>query len=960
MVKSIFKCCFLLLALLADYEGKAQDPFSVNYAISEGLPSTNIYSVFQQKNGIIWFTTDVGIVKYNSKSFELFNTDNGLSDNEVFKLIPDSKGRLWMQTVNGKAAFILNDKIYNETNSELLQKIRGAGMVVDIFEGDNQTIYIAFRNGEIIIIDKNDSVSKLNINPASISGLWKDGDVYALTSEFIYNVTKEYTVDSVGDNPPFRVYHSAGKTFISGRNLLYIPGKNALVKHIEFGKTVDIINVIAEGNNLWVCTRNGLILYENGKIRNHYFRDHLVSDLLKDSEGNYWVTTLNKGVFFIASFQVDQLLKEKKLNSLGVSHNNELWMGGLENDIYIKSNKGIRERALSSIWPKNKISNIRFFGDTGYVIAKSGIEMHVAGKLTAYRSSTNDLLPVNNLMFIATTFTAKIKTADFNSATLATIFKHVLLQKRTNVLCNDNAGNIWMGTNFGLFRYNAKDSVQDFGERYADLAISIEDLYFDAEANLLLVATASKGLVILKDSKFFKKVNSLTGLNSNTVNTIRKTGKHKYLIGSNNGLNKVDIASDSAQPLVYNYNANFGFKNKRIKDIELLNDTVYLATDNGLICFNANYLNIKIVKPQCLITAVKAVFNNNNTISYKNNSISFSYIGISFIDLGDVLYYYKLVNQDKEWSSTKESQINYKSLPAGKYRFQVYCVNGFGQKSETQQTDFEILPPFWQLWWFRVLAVLFTLLIIFLIFRTRLKQQLVRFEKERTKIGLERDKAQMEKQMVELEQRALRMQMNPHFIFNALNTIKGYYAEGNFINASTYISKFSKLLRKLLESEEQVTTLDNEIEMLKLYIELTQIRYEGKFEYTVSISENINAQDILIPNLLLQPLVENAIIYGLGPKTEKGFLLIDFLLKDNMLICTVDDNGVGREYAMSNQKDREYKSKATNITLDRLALFDKRSRMEYFDKVEHGRASGTRVVISIPIKKTNDDEDINY
>jgi LytS/YehU family sensor histidine kinase len=216
----------------------------------------------------------------------------------------------------------------------------------------------------------------------------------------------------------------------------------------------------------------------------------------------------------------------------------------------------------------------------------------------------------------------------------------------------------------------------------------------------------------------------------------------------------------------------------------------------------------------------------------------------------------------------------------------------------------------------------------------------------------ERDMAKMEKQVIELEQKALRLQMNPHFIFNALNTIKGYYAEGDFVHASNYIAKFSKLLRKLLENEEQVTTLDNEIEMLRLYIELTQIRYQGKFDYVITLAPKIEPQLLLIPNLLIQPLVENAIIYGLGPKPEKGFLNIVFEINNENLLCIVEDDGIGRQAALKNQAQREYKSKAGDIIRERLALFDKTCTMEYFDNQQNNKPAGTKVIITMPIKKT--------
>ena len=946
----VLRIVMMIALLLPGCFSWALEPFSINYSISEGLPSTNVYSVFQEDNGMIWFTTDVGIVKYNSKTFELFNTDNGLSDNEVFNLIRDSRGRMWTQTVNGKPSFIFHNKIYNEYNSPIAKKVKGTGMVIDMYQDDEQNIYFTFKNGEICIIDKNDSVTKFNNYPASINGVWKDRSLYVLTGEFIYNHNHREEKPTPNISLPYRVYHRSNKTFVSAGNLLFVPQKNTLVKFLELEKTLDIINVVEEGNKLWICTRTGLVLYENKQLINHYFKEQLVSDILKDSEGNYWVTTLNKGVFFVPSFQVNQFLKDKKVNCLGVKDEKELWIGGFENNFYIKNNKGFVNENLDPGWLINKISNIRFFGDTTYIIAKSGLEVRVGNKKIEYQISGNDIMSVPGYKYIATTFTATVKNNDFGAPALTWGTRKTILSKRTNVLCKDKAGNIWMGTNFGLHRYNEKDSVINIGEKYDDLSISIEDLCYDPENELLLVATASKGLVILKGEQFYKKINSLNGLNSNTIHSIKKIATSSYLVGSNNGLNKVELSGDSVN--VISYNSNFGIKNRRIKDIELVEDTVYMATDNGMLYFNTSYLGKKNIQPKCIITDVKTAFENNNTINYKNNSISFSYIGISFIDLGDVQYFYKLDNQDKEWISTKETQINYKSLPAGKYRFSVYCVNGFGQKSTVQFVDFEILPPFWQQWWFRILAAAMVIFLFYLISRRRLKKQRLRFEKEKSIIQVERDKAQMEKQMVELEQKALRMQMNPHFIFNALNTIKGYYAEGNFLNASNYISKFSKLLRKLLESEEQVTTLDNELEMLKLYIELTQIRYEGRFEFSITVAENIHEEEILIPNLLLQPLVENAIIYGLSPKTEKGILSIDFVTKDDHLVCTVDDNGIGREAAFRNQKNREYKSMAINITVERLALFDGRSKLEYLDKMENGRSAGTKVTITIPIKKT--------
>lgn len=130
----------------------AQEPYFINYSIEDGLPSSNVYSVFQEQNGIIWFTTDVGIVKYNSKNFELFNTDDGLSDNEVFKMSKDFKGRIWLQTLNGKPCYIYKNKIFNQKNSTFLKQMKSSGMCVDFYTDSNKTLYLTYRNGTIINI----------------------------------------------------------------------------------------------------------------------------------------------------------------------------------------------------------------------------------------------------------------------------------------------------------------------------------------------------------------------------------------------------------------------------------------------------------------------------------------------------------------------------------------------------------------------------------------------------------------------------------------------------------------------------------------------------------------------------------------------------------------------------------------------------------------------------------------
>lgn len=947
----VFFFCQILLA---------QEPFYINYSTSDGFPTSMVYSASQDKDGLLWFCTDSGLVKYDSRSFTVYNTDNGLTDNEVFQMKTDFKGRTWILTLNGKPSYIYKGVFYNERNSALVRKIAGTNLIVDIFQDSQNRIYFAFRDGYIATVFPDDKVEKRFSSIASLNGIWMNNSgLNVLHGKGIFNLTLNKNILDKRSGEYYRVYHQEDNTYYSETNKLFeVDSNNGSKRIAEIPQKIEIINILIEKNKTWICTRSGLFLFENNVLKKRFFENYAVSSLLQDFEGGYWITTLKNGVIYVPSFDVfvDTINSESnnlKINCISLK-GSEIWLGSDNNDYYVKKGKSFSKKVIlrNNSNRVDQITNIRFSNNETYIISKlEVVKIDSNGVETNCGFSGDDLLIDNDNIFIGSTSTFKFSAKKIDEIDIHNFASNILIKKRGTVL-SKGENTIWIGTNFGLYSYTKKDSIVFWGNKDQKLETSINDLFYDEESKTLLVASSSKGIIGIKGTTIIQRINSTIGFNSAICNTIKKIAPNYYLIGTNNGLNSLSIEGTTFK--VKNLNSFLGIKNKKINDIEYLNNLVYLATDNGLLYFNLKDIEGKKSIPKCAIVHLK---NNNKIISnkkyqfsYDNCDISIQFAGISYINQGNLIYFYRL-NSKSEWSTSNETQINYKSLPPGKYIFSVYCSNGFGIKSKTQTIAFEILPPFWQKLWFFLLVAALLLSGIYFFMRYRLKKQQKRFEEEKKTIQIERDKANLEKQMVELEQKALRMQMNPHFIFNALNTIKGYYTEGNYINASTYISKFSKLLRKLLESEEQITTLDNEIDMLKLYIELTQIRYEGKFDFSIVVSDDLTKEDILIPNLLLQPLVENAIIHGLGPKSEKGFLKIEFEQKDENLICCVDDNGIGRKAALKNQKNKEHNSKAMEITTERLQLFDSSSTMKIIDKFDdHQKSLGTKVIITLPLK----------
>ena len=219
-------------------------------------------------------------------------------------------------------------------------------------------------------------------------------------------------------------------------------------------------------------------------------------------------------------------------------------------------------------------------------------------------------------------------------------------------------------------------------------------------------------------------------------------------------------------------------------------------------------------------------------------------------------------------------------------------------------------------------------------------------------------KLDFDKRLLDIEMGALRAQMNPHFIFNCLNSINRYIVKNDPITASLYLTKFSKLMRLILDnSRNKMVSLENELTALKLYIEMEDMRFDNKFTYAFNISKDMSL-NLEIPPMLIQPFVENAIWHGLLHKHDKGILNIDIKRTGNDLVCTIEDNGIGRQKAEAlKTKPATQKSYGIKITSDRLELINQTSKIkstvtiiDLYDFMNQPR--GTRVILNIPINES--------
>lgn len=951
---------FTVIILLLSNGVFSQNPFYFNYNVNNGLPSTTIYSISQDSTGIIWITTDAGLVEFNSHNFKNYNYDNGLTDNEIFKIKTDIKGRKWLITLNGKLCYILNGKLYNFSNSKLIRLLSGTSMIMDCYEDDRRNLIFVFWNGEISIINKADEVTKINLHGHFLFGGWFYNDTYyALTGFGIYNTKTHQMEIPVERKKNLKVLHINHRNFFVNLNIINeVVHGNKYSTFLKLPEEEEVLNLYFETEQkLWICTRSGLFLYENKILRQIFYSEFSVSDFIKDKEGNYWLGTLKNGLFFIPTLDLlsykPHIDDEERITCIAVNSKNEIWAGSDENDYYYKrpgypfvKNKFTINRFIE------KINKIRFFGNNTYITGKQGtiIIDNTKKKTPIVGFGCNDLYIRNNDYLACYAKVYKLNKSSFEKSKPY----EILIDERATVIEEGENGSVWIGSMNGVYEYTKNNEIIPWGNKSEKLRNSINNILYDEKGKTLFVASSSLGLLIIENKTIKSQISVKNGLNSISANCVVKYNDSIFFIGTNNGLNKVIRTNNSFK--IQNYNSKLGLFHKKINDAAVLNDTIYLATDQGLISFVYTSDYERISEPICKLEYIKnygKIIEKTEKIQfeYDQNDISFGYIGIYYSNPTDLTYYYTLEGVDKKWSSSKETQINYAALAPGNYTFKIYCSNSMGYKSNTESYYFEILPPFWQTKSFILFSLLFLGIAIALVVKFFLQQQQKNFEKQKIAIELDRNKAELEKQMISLEQKALRLQMNPHFIFNALNTIKGYYSEGDAINASSYISMFSKLLRMLLENTESTIPLSKEIEMLDLYINLTKIRYKNKFVSEIIVDEELKNTDVLIPTLLLQPIVENAIIHGLGPKDSMGLLKISFDKKADLLECIVEDNGIGR--AASANGHKEYKSKAIEITTERIALFSQKnsSTFNIIDLTENEKPSGTKVIIKIPLIK---------
>ncbi|MFN4256157.1 MAG: histidine kinase [Saprospiraceae bacterium] len=334
------------------------------------------------------------------------------------------------------------------------------------------------------------------------------------------------------------------------------------------------------------------------------------------------------------------------------------------------------------------------------------------------------------------------------------------------------------------------------------------------------------------------------------------------------------------------------------------------------------------------------------TLNYLQNNLTINFAALNFISPEKNRFRYRMEGLSSDWQTSASGSVTYSQLPPGRYVFHVLAANNDGVwNTEGKRLEIIIRPPFYQTWWFYLLCALAAAFGAFRFYRWRIGQVT---ERARLETAFNR-------RLAEVQMSALRAQMNPHFLFNSLNSIKNYIAQNDPRLAARYLTKFSRLMRLILNnSKTHAVKLSLELETLDLYLELEQMRFAQKFDYQIIVSPEVDAETIEIPPMILQPFIENAIWHGFMTKPSKGHLRLEISKQGGGLVIEIDDDGIGRQRAAALQSESgEFRqSHGLGITHERLdlirQLFQREIRVEILDKTSaDGLAAGTLVRLTV-------------
>lgn len=978
---------------------------TTTYNIEDGLSSYKVQSIFKDKHGYLWIGTENGLNRFDGSEFKTFRhlpeDPESLSDGNILSITQDKEGLLWIG-IDGGGVNILNPfthKITRYFDSIEYQK-RHLQYVKHIFIDNNNIAWISTWGGLIRfdIVSKKYKVYFYNSGENSIAS----SDVKSVVMDH-YNNLWIATSNGLSLFDPvkeiFINYYKGSKSiplpdnsvrylYIDSKNLLWIGTSESLMsydielkKHQQFiidknNYRSSIINEILEGKagQLWICTEGGVYLSNekpslNKDLNFIQVSHHIETNSIIEGENNQiWYGTRNHGLSVLSAptnkFQTLFYPGSKEINkqcrSIIKGHDNSIWFGSFQNGIinynlttkkyyqYLKNTPVKDSKIETLLLDKNTIWIGTYLdGVYNYNFDTKQLRQHKINKVITCLYQHDD-----NTTWVGTG--QGIHFFDLNQNEVSNSYNflpELLFSSHIYFIKKDSKNNIWISTmNDGVFKINHTGTFDRYGNNEGYNYVCF---YEDVKNNYYYLGSRNGGLMKISSNGSISKLSTKNGLSSNTISGITKAADNLW-VSTALGINRIPLGKNKR---IQNYDKHNGVDSYEFYRESLVNfdGNIFFGGTEGITALRPEDFVQEKNKQTTIITELNIAnkpilldtiidFTKKISLNYNENIISIGFSSIGFNQSNKFEYQYQLEGVDEKWvDAGNKKTVTYTNLKPGQYNFRVNSTNNEGVWSQYPASlQIEIQPPFWQTWWFySLLGITFFGSIVFIVIKRE-------------------EKLIIEKENAQFKLKALRSQMNPHFIFNSLNSIQYFIVQNENRFALNYLSKFSKLVRKILENSTQDRIqLSEEIAFLKNYIEIESLRFDKEILFEINVDDELLEDEIEIPSMLIQPYAENAIIHGLMniPKSDKRDrrISITFTRENQLLQCIIIDNGIGREASQKiNEKiKKNHKSLGLSITKSRLDTINKTNSSSITVKTEdlliESRVEGTKISIFIPL-----------
>ncbi|MDA9773478.1 histidine kinase [Saprospiraceae bacterium] len=1020
-IRNIFSLLTLLAfwtstSLSAQLAVEGEDYLVFKRNINDGLSQNFVISLAKDSQGMIWIGTLDGINMFDGKQFREMGQHNTVKGpfNDFYEIHPagnkiftrrddgfhqfELKDKIWSQdsilreadgmiyTKDGRTLLAINGLLHNYDKGDVKQSVDNCEVISDqgnttlventatneiyslstsglltAYESNSlscrkQTILEGFGNRTIDLILVRDKIWAIT-SGSSILQINADLEVEE-EIKLSYNGTGvESLVDlEILDDKVFVAADQDGVFQYDITSSIWTHKMVRLADNPQ-GEHEYIIKILVVDNRVYFgSTTNGLLIYDPQQINFYRIPEinvynstiydlKLPRKIIEDNQDNIWISTTGQGLWKYdktakTTVQYTQESHPDFMNSNGIRQikfiNNKLWLGynGKGVDV-INTSTMSKEKSfpleIEGFSPFVIINDIYEdpYGDVWIATDEQGLFIIGRDGVKHFHKDNSEL--EENRIYNIRFFEDELLLASFEG----------------NIYTADMESN-------SIIKKNINDGQGGF---------NIKCLEKDADGNIW-IGTGGQGIIVLDNNwKSIDTFSIATGdLLSDELCIIQKDAKDNMWAASNKGLVKfVNEKGHYINERIY-LTADGLQSNEFMTGAYLIDDEnkIWMGNINGINYWNPDEMdNSKEDYPLYLLSAEfdnelqENIFSGQELGAFNKGteSISFLFSTIGFVAQDNISYMVKLDGYEDSWRNLgNRNFMTYTNIPAGKYSFQLRSTNYDGVWSEkTYSWPLEIKENLLDKWWFYfgLLALL-----------SFLGFNLARWYSDyRIKQGVENSMKQRER--LEMEMRALRAQINPHFLFNTLSSINNFILKNEKTIASQYLVKFSRLIRKILNyNSSKIISLEEELAALELYIELEQMRLGDSFDYFVNNQLQLNLSKIKLPPLILQPVVENAIWHGLTHKEGNQILTIDIQRKNaENLLVVVRDNGIGREQAAKIKGAGKSRSYGMEITSKRMKLWFEKENLDLQDfiefndlKSEDGVALGTEVFITIPLK----------